>query len=475
MHFSPAVLTLLSLGLANTATAVPLRSTANGHQNPQAVLAARAFPAAQDHIIQHLAARDQVPEAVHKALKQLNTRQTDVMQQASVVVARYAHMPQSDERTRLVVRDLERRGILDQLISSLKELVDTLLGQRVSQPPSKRQAGNVGSVVQEILCLLQQLLGNGTDQCNSDDDAAPTSSAGAKKSKATKGASKASSSNSTSVDDDDDKPASASLVPEDQMTSATATGTASSSSASATAEKKQKDSEKSGKGKQAAASSSADSSPSPNATGSAQAAAATGNSTSTDSTAQSATGSDDGPSAASATLARQTNTQLDRRDAMDLAPRQSGVTGLLTVLRMLLDALLNTLLPMSTRSEDPSSSASAQSAAVTGKDCPPPGTPNDGQYRPGCPGYGRRDLGERDTIGDLLDTVMPIVESLISALTNQDGVGAATAGASKSAATSTDDSDAAPSSSKNKTFSRRMASCTASRTCKREASKRWPS
>lgn len=124
MYVSPAIVTLLSLGLANTAAAVPVRSTPHGHQNPQAVLAARAYPAAQDNLVQHLAARDQLPEAVHKALKQLNTRQNDVMKLASTVVARYSHMPQSDERTRLVVRDLERRGILDRE-SPLLRLIET--------------------------------------------------------------------------------------------------------------------------------------------------------------------------------------------------------------------------------------------------------------------------------------------------------------------------------------------------------------
>jgi hypothetical protein len=40
-------------------------------------------------------------------------RRAQVMEQAAAVVARHASLPRSEERTRLVVRDLERRGLLD--------------------------------------------------------------------------------------------------------------------------------------------------------------------------------------------------------------------------------------------------------------------------------------------------------------------------------------------------------------------------
>ncbi|SAM82871.1 uncharacterized protein UBRO_20715 [Ustilago bromivora] len=84
------------------------------------------------------------------------------------------------------------------------------------------------------------------------------------------------------------------------------------------------------------------------------------------------------------------------------ARQDSGVQGLLVALRDVVDTILNTLLPIP---------------------CPPPGTLNDGMYRSGCPGYGRRDLAVRRSMQDLgerdaniLQTMLPMIEMLLRQL-----------------------------------------------------------
>ena len=75
------------------------------------------------------------------------------------------------------------------------------------------------------------------------------------------------------------------------------------------------------------------------------------------------------------------------RDIILARQAPSGVTGLLTVLRDLVDAILNTLLPMSSRSDEASSTQQMNSTSSPDDgECPPPGTMNDGMYRPNCPG-----------------------------------------------------------------------------------------
>lgn len=69
--------------------------------------------------------------------------------------------------------------------------------------------------------------------------------------------------------------------------------------------------------------------------------------------------------------------------------------------------------------------STATSVGGFGKNCPAPGTPNDGMYRPGCPGYGRRDLASRSaaaankkraldasTLKDLLPALSTIIEAM---------------------------------------------------------------
>lgn len=72
-------------------------------------------------------------------------------------------------------------------------------------------------------------------------------------------------------------------------------------------------------------------------------------------------------------------------------------------------------------STDAAPTATATSAADPEKtsggkaDCPSP-HPNDGMYRPGCPGYGRRDLAKRDASQEQLKQVLPALSTLIEAI-----------------------------------------------------------
>lgn len=49
---------------------------------------------------------------------------------------------------------------------------------------------------------------------------------------------------------------------------------------------------------------------------------------------------------------------------------------------------------------DSAAPSTATEVSGFGKNCPAPGTPNDGMYRPGCPGYGRRDLARRAAVAE---------------------------------------------------------------------------
>ncbi|CAO1624216.1 unnamed protein product [Parajaminaea phylloscopi] len=154
-------------------------------------------------------------------------------------------------------------------------------------------------------------------------------------------------------------------------------------------------------------------------------------------------------SSSSSTDAQATDSDNSRRDI--LVARQGailGVEGILEVLRQLLDTLLNTLLPLSPRSAAKTTSA----ARPFGTNCPPPGTPNDGQYRPGCPGYGRRDLSERDL--NLVQVLIPAIEALIKQLSSVSGSTPSASSASSASSafpaskskTSSDDDDSSSSS-----------------------------
>lgn len=134
-----------------------------------------------------------------------------------------------------------------------------------------------------------------------------------------------------------------------------------------------------------------------------------------------------------------TSAKQDKHDKRHLVERQEGVQGVLEVLRGLVDAILNTLLPMSSRGDDDSSSSSS------GKNCPPAGTPNDGMYRPGCPGYGRRDVGDASSgdVGSQLKSMLPVLEMLIEKLPQLISEGIS--GANNSTSNSTSSSSSTPS------------------------------
>ncbi|KAJ1023447.1 hypothetical protein NDA16_003064 [Ustilago loliicola] len=154
-------------------------------------------------------------------------------------------------------------------------------------------------------------------------------------------------------------------------------------------------------------------------------------------------------SAKNATSAADTKTtaaaQKEKRSLELLEARQdSGVQGLLVALRDVVDTILNTLLPMASRGENDDTSTTSE--RYPPKPCPPPGTPNDGMYRSGCPGYGRRDLsvrrsmqelGERDA--NILQTMFPMIEMLLRQLPAliQSMASSPTSAASGAAATAT--------------------------------------
>ncbi|PWN46653.1 hypothetical protein IE53DRAFT_391178 [Violaceomyces palustris] len=105
-----------------------------------------------------------------------------------------------------------------------------------------------------------------------------------------------------------------------------------------------------------------------------------------------------------------------RQDDGAEAPADPDVTGLQASLKDLLDAIIDTV--QSDLRVD--SNGYVPPAGVTnwGVNCPPPGTPNDGLYRPGCRGYGRRDLrsslGERNS--DVLQNIVPFIQMLMDEL-----------------------------------------------------------
>lgn len=79
----------------------------------------------------------------------------------------------------------------------------------------------------------------------------------------------------------------------------------------------------------------------------------------------------------------------------------------------------------STSTSDSSSDSGYTNNPTFGKNCPPASAPNDGMYRPGCPGYGRRDviahakraaLGKRDLGSTQLSNLLPALSTLLEAM-----------------------------------------------------------
>ncbi|TKY87812.1 hypothetical protein EX895_003393 [Sporisorium graminicola] len=283
-----------------------------------------------------------------------------------------------------MVTELHRRGLLDQLVAALRDLIITLLGKGGGM--SRRQASTeqLEQAIHQVTCILDALFGNTDDTC-SDVLGGSSNSTNATSKTANKTLSPlekklhalgAELRNGTSITQ---------VV--DGMMAHNATATAAGKKGDKKAGKKKGD-----KGKQVSG--------------------AASNPTSLP--ADAATG------ATTTTAAQQ---QQEKRSYELLNARQnSGVEGLLVALRDVVDTILNTLLPMASRGEDDSSATSTSSGRWPPQDCPPP-TPNDGMYRPGCPGYGRRDLAVRrsmDALGErdanILQSIMPMIEMLLQQL-----------------------------------------------------------
>lgn len=306
----------------------------------------------------------------------------DAARESVGVFARYADVKDDHERSLYIARDLSKRGILDMLVAALRDIIVELLGK--GGQARKRDSDQTANQLQQLTGL----------------DFSTKNAARASWSQMLDALSKALEQESKTLKSQANVNGTASASGEKAKGTATSVGSQVSASA--------------------------------NATGSAAASASAS------------------PSASAASAAerkvetpRQGNKAAKRaidQDAilMELAARQEeGVTGLLQVLRNLVDAILNTLLPMSSRSEDSGSESSSSSS----KSCPPAGTPNDGMYRPGCPGYGRREVTDallqvRDAASSSqqLSELMPLLEELIQRLPEMMGGGVS----SSTSANSTD-------------------------------------
>ncbi|PWN37697.1 uncharacterized protein FA14DRAFT_18020 [Meira miltonrushii] len=295
----------------------------------------------------------------------------DAARESVGVFARYADVKDDHERSLFIARDLSKRGILDMLVAALRDIVVELLGK--SGTARKRDADQTTNQLQQLTGL----------------NFSTPSEARASWSQMLDALSKALEQESKTLKQQANVNGTASASGE--KAKGTATSVKSQVSASAIPS--------------GSAAASASASPSATAAGAADRKVET---------------------------PRQGNKAAKRaidQDAivMELAARQEeGVEGLLQVLRNLVDAILNTLLPMSSRSEDSGSESSSSSS----KSCPPAGTPNDGMYRPGCPGYGRREVTDallqvRDAASSSqeLSELMPLLEELIQRLPEMMGGG----------------------------------------------------
>lgn len=294
----------------------------------------------------------------------------DAVEASRGIFARYADVADEHERSMYIARDLSKRGILDMLVAALRDLLVELLGK--GGTARKRDS-------QKTSTALEQLTGL---------DFSTKTAARQSWSQMLDALSKALEQESQALAQNGNSTTASKKASQGAGAKSNSTSTAlpsSSSSASATS---------------ATASASADTAlPS---VGAEQVADRKAN-------------------------VRQGN-KASKRDAtiVELAERQEeGLTGLLQVLRNLVDAILNTLLPMSSRSASDSSNSTSQ---AFGQDCPPAGTPNDGMYRPGCPGYGRRAVSDallkvRDAAGSSqqLQEMLPLLEELIQRLPELSG------------------------------------------------------
>lgn len=299
-----------------------------------------------------------------------------------------------------LVTELHRRGLLDQLVAAIRDLIITLLGKGGGMM-SRRQdnTAQLEQAIQQVTCILDALFGNTDESCSAIlGNSANSTNATSTLTNSTRSplekklsALGAKLRNGTSI----------TQVVNEMMLHNDAAAAAPGSK-NVDKKKADKKGEKGQKGQK-----------------------------------------DKHHSAKNATSAAAT--QKEKRSFELLEARQdSGVQGLLVALRDVVDTILNTLLPMASCGENDETTTTSQ--RYPPKPCPPPGTPNDGMYRPGCPGYGRRDialrrsmqeLGERDA--DILQTMLPMIEMLLRQLPAliKSMTGSPTSAASGVAATAT--------------------------------------
>lgn len=266
-----------------------------------------------------------------------------------------------------MVTELHRRGLLDQLVAAIRDLIITLLGQGGGMSRRQASTDQLEQAIHQITCILDALFGNTNNSCSDVLGGSGNST------NATHGATKSPLEKKLSQLGAQIRNSSSITQVVDGLMANNATAPPANKTAGANG----------GKDKHHSAQ---------NATSTAVPSNTT------------------------------TIAQAEKRSLQSLETRQnSGVEGLLVALRDVIDTILNTLLPMASRGEDTPTS-STESASWPPQNCPPP-TPNDGMYRPGCPGYGRRDLavrrsmqelGERDA--NILQTVLPMIEMLLQQL-----------------------------------------------------------
>ncbi|KAJ1022185.1 hypothetical protein NDA18_005417 [Ustilago nuda] len=278
-----------------------------------------------------------------------------------------------------LVTELHRRGLLDQLVAAIRDLIITLLGKGGGMM-SRRQdhPAQLEQAIQQVTCILDAPFGNADDSCseilgsssnstNATSTLTNSTTSPLEKKLVALGAKLR---NGTSI----------TQVVNDMMENYAETAAAASVSKKADKKADKKDE----KGQE-----------------------------------------DIHHSAKNATSAAETKTataaQKKKRSFELFEARQDpGVQGLLVALRDVVDTILNTLLPIASRGKNNDTSTKDR---YPSRPCPPHGTPNDGMYRSGCPGYGRRDLAVRCSMQDLgerdaniLQTMLPMIEMLLRQL-----------------------------------------------------------
>ncbi|KAJ1578502.1 hypothetical protein NDA12_000764 [Ustilago hordei] len=374
MHFSQVLTLALSLSAAAVKAPVPI---VRGSQQDSSKLMLGSVHESQ------IAARGVGNDAVSST--PLQARGLDSVGRLRRAMDLHYQNLDPQARELALVTELHRRGLLDQIVAAIRDLIITLLGKGGGGMMSRRQdnPAQLEQAIQQVTCILDALFGNADDSCSEilGSSANSTNATSTLTNSTTSPLEKklvalgAKLRNGTSI----------TQVVNDMMENNAETAAAAPVSKKADAKKADKKADKKDeKGQE-----------------------------------------DKHHSAKNATSAAETKTataaQKKKRSFELLEARQdSGVQGLLVALRDVVDTILNTLLPIASRGENDDTSTTDR---YPPKPCPPPGTPNDGMYRSGCPGYGRRDLAVRRSMQDLgerdaniLQTMLPMIEMLLRQL-----------------------------------------------------------